>query len=46
MKVYHSKYIELKNEANQLTIQLEPLEKVNQLRLILQIYHSFWFLIG
>ncbi len=46
MKVYHSKYIELKNEANQLTIQLEPLEKVNQLRLILQIYHSFWVLIG
>ena len=29
MKVYHSKYIELKNEANQLTEQLLPLEKVN-----------------
>jgi len=43
MKIYHSKYIELKNEANQLTIELEPLEKVNQLRLILQIYHLFWF---
>ena len=28
MKVYHSKYIELKNEANELTTQLEPLEKV------------------
>jgi len=30
MKIYHSKYLELKNEANQLTVQLEPLEKVNQ----------------
>jgi hypothetical protein len=29
MKIYHLKYLELKNEANQLTIQLEPLEKVN-----------------
>ena len=30
MKVYHSKYFELKTEANQLTTQLEPLEKVKQ----------------
>jgi hypothetical protein len=29
MKVYHSKYIELTNEANELTAQLEPLEKVS-----------------
>ena len=28
MKVYHTKYHELKHEANQLTAQLEPLEKV------------------
>jgi hypothetical protein len=28
MKIYHSKYTELKNEANELTTQLEPLEKV------------------
>jgi hypothetical protein len=28
MKIYHSKYLELKNEANELTAQLEPLEKV------------------
>lgn len=28
MKVYHSKYLELKTEANHLTTQLEPLEKV------------------
>lgn len=30
MKVYHSKYHELKTEANELTTQLEPLEKVNE----------------
>jgi hypothetical protein len=30
MKVYHTKYIELKNEANELTAQLEPLEKVSK----------------
>lgn len=30
MKVYHSKYVELKAEAESLTIQLEPLEKVIQ----------------
>ena len=29
MKIYHSKYLELKTEANELTAQLEPLEKVN-----------------
>lgn len=29
MKTYHNKYDELKQEANELTIQLEPLEKVN-----------------
>lgn len=29
MKVYHSKYLQLKTEANELTTQLEPLEKVN-----------------
>ncbi|CAF3246890.1 unnamed protein product [Rotaria sp. Silwood2] len=28
MKIYHNKYLEIKNEANELTIQLEPLEKV------------------
>jgi len=30
MKIYHTKYIELKNEANELTTQLEPLEKVSK----------------
>jgi hypothetical protein len=30
MKIYNSKYLELKKEANELTTQLEPLEKVNQ----------------
>jgi hypothetical protein len=30
MKVYHSKYTELKNEANELTTQLEPLEQVKR----------------
>lgn len=29
MKVYHSKYVELKQEANDLTSQLESLEKVS-----------------
>ena len=29
MKVYHNKYNELKKEANELTAQLEPLEKVS-----------------
>jgi hypothetical protein len=29
MKVYHNKHIELTNEANQLTAELEPLEKVS-----------------
>ncbi|CAF2405230.1 unnamed protein product [Rotaria sp. Silwood2] len=39
MKVYHEKYIELKNEANTLTTQLEPLEKVkNKLAHICQRY--------
>jgi hypothetical protein len=28
MKVYHAKYIELETEANELTTQLAPLEKV------------------
>ncbi len=32
MKTYHSKYIQLKTEANELTTQLEPLEKVNRLK--------------
>jgi len=32
MRVYHHKYLELKTEANELTIQLEPLEKVSQSR--------------
>lgn len=32
MKVYHSKYFELKSEANELTTQLEPLEKVKAKR--------------
>ena len=27
-KIYHTKYLELKQEANDLTAQLEPLEKV------------------
>lgn len=30
MQIYHTKYHELKTEANELTIQLEPLEKVIQ----------------
>jgi hypothetical protein len=29
MRVYHHKYLELKTEANELTTQLEPLEKVS-----------------
>jgi hypothetical protein len=29
MTVYHSKYLQLKQEANELAIQLEPLEKVS-----------------
>jgi len=28
MRIYHNKSIELKKEANELTAQLEPLEKV------------------
>ncbi|CAF0908847.1 unnamed protein product [Rotaria sordida] len=46
MKVYHEKYSELKNEANTLTLQLEPLEKVkNKLANICQRYTSrrVWF---
>jgi len=31
MKVYHTKYIQLTTEANQLTTQLEPLEKVDSI---------------
>lgn len=34
MKVYHNKYSELKHEANALSTQLEPLEKVSQQLLI------------
>ncbi|CAF0809508.1 unnamed protein product [Rotaria sordida] len=41
MKIYHNKSLELKNEANELTIQLEPLEKVkNKLANICQRYIS------
>jgi hypothetical protein len=29
MRVYHNNYLELKKEANELTTQLEPLEKVS-----------------
>ncbi|CAF0887407.1 unnamed protein product [Rotaria sp. Silwood1] len=46
MKVYHEKYIELKNEANTLTTQLEPLEKVkNKLAQICQRYTTrcIWY---
>jgi hypothetical protein len=32
MKAYHHKYLELKNEANELTTQLEPLEKVKLIK--------------
>ena len=34
MKVYHNKYSELKHEANALSTQLEPLEKVSQQLLV------------
>lgn len=30
LKLYHIKYLELQNEANELTSQLEPLEKVRK----------------
>jgi hypothetical protein len=46
MKVYHTKYIQLTTEANQLTTQLEPLEKVkNKLANICQRYTSrcIWY---
>ncbi|CAF0816892.1 unnamed protein product [Rotaria sp. Silwood1] len=46
MNIYHNKYLELTNEANDLTIQLEQLEKVkNKLANICQRYVSryIWY---
>ncbi|CAF1132008.1 unnamed protein product [Adineta steineri] len=49
MKVYHSKYIVLKNEANELATQLEPLEKIkNKLADICQRHTTrcIWYGLG
>lgn len=36
MKIYHNRYLMLKQEANELTTQLEPLEKVSKLNFPIQ----------
>ncbi|CAF1604466.1 unnamed protein product [Rotaria magnacalcarata] len=49
MKIYHNKYLELQNEANDLSVQLEPLEKVkDKLADICQRYTSrcIWYGLG
>ena len=43
MKVYHSKYLQLKTEANELTAQLQPLEKVNSTDVFIKTRRSILY---